>query len=64
MHEGATEHGVQLDLVVLQDVLEGATGAILCEEAAMRRRDAGADEAYQMIVGHIFHLERKRTAGK
>ena len=57
VHERAAEHGVQLDLVVLQDVLEGAAGAILCEEAAMRRRDAGANEAYQMIVGHIFHLD-------
>lgn len=57
VHQATPEHGVQLDLVVLQDVLEGTAGAILGEEATVRSRDAGANEANQMIVSHIFHLE-------
>jgi len=60
VYQTPAEHGVQLDLVILQDVLEGASRAVLGEEATMRRRDAGANEAHQMIVSHIFHLNERR----
>ncbi len=70
MYQTAAEHGVQLDLVILQDVLKGASGTVLGEEATMRSCDAGANEAHQMIVSHIFHLnerareEKKKEKGK
>lgn len=68
MYQTAAEHGVQLDLVILQDVLKGASGTVLGEEATMRSCDAGANEAHQMIVSHIFHLndekEREETKTK
>lgn len=64
MYQTAAEHGVQLDLVILQDVLKGASGTVLGEEATMRSCDAGANEAHQMIVSHIFHLnEKERERG-
>ena len=59
VYQTPAEHGVQLDLVILQDVLQGTSRAVLCEEAAMRSCNAGANEAHQMIVGHIFHLNGK-----
>ena len=61
MYQTPTEHGVQLDLVILQDVLKGASRTVFREEAAMRSCNAGANEAYQMIVGHIFHLKREKN---
>jgi hypothetical protein len=59
VYQTAAEHGVQLDLVILQDVLKGASGTVLGEEATMRSCDAGANEPHQMIVSHIFHLNEK-----
>ncbi len=54
VHKWVSEHPVQLDKVVLQDVLEAALWTVLGEDAT--RRDARADEPHEVIVMQVLHL--------
>lgn len=59
VHERVSEHPVQLDFIVLQDVLQRSFGAVLGhQETCLRQFETCSDECYQVVVLQAFHLQQ------
>jgi hypothetical protein len=56
MHQAVSEHPVQFELLILQDVLKASFGAVLCQQACMWWIDTSPQKADQMVMVQVPHL--------
>lgn len=56
MHETITEHPIQFELLIFQDVLKASFRTILCQQTRVWLFQAGPQEAYQVVMVKISHL--------
>jgi hypothetical protein len=58
MHETITEHPIQFELLIFQDVLKASFRTILRQQTRVWRFQAGPQEAYQVVMVKISHLRK------
>ena len=60
MHEGISEHPIQLDFLIFQNVFQTALLTVLEEKARRVRVEARAQEPRYMIMGYAVYLPTQR----
>ena len=58
--ERGDEHGVELVVVVAEDVTQAALRTVLRHHAHVVLLDAGADERIQVVVTYLAHLRHRQ----
>ena len=58
MHETITEHPIQFELLIFQDVLKASFRTILRQQTRVWSFQAGPQEAYQVVMVKISHLRK------
>lgn len=56
MHETITEHPIQFELLIFQDVLKASFRTVLRQQTRVWLFQAGPQEAYQVVMVKISHL--------